>query len=457
MTALPAPEVPEAATTTASGSAMPLVRREEREGHGGRVAPRHGDPLHPGERGPRARQLGQPVGPGPGVRGPVEGFPVPGVLQPEVGPHVHDEDIVPELLGDGGGLPVRQREEDHVVVGERLGGGGLQHPVRQGPQVRLERPEGLPGVGVPGQRADLDAGVRQQQTEQLPARRIRSPLPLLLVPPSVNPPDRWHDYTHACSFMQRSVGRSPVAEGKTGWAGRRRVAGWRGDTGLRSWRPELGRCEPRPASPRRGGAGGHGALPRTCPVCAHPPGHPLRRPRDERVEPRGGAVLGRRHVVRPGRPVRAVDPRLALGSRRGGLRRRTGRALVLSARFGHDTGRDAGPGGGGSAGVARVAGVPGPLLRHVPARTGRRRRAAHPVGTHGEKPHPARRRPHRVRQRLVRALPSGAHLVPRPPGCRARCGRGPGRPGDRRPVPQLDRSQDPGGRRHRGAAGALPG
>ncbi|CAM5634081.1 hypothetical protein SCALM49S_08270 [Streptomyces californicus] len=55
------------------------------------------------------------------------------------------------------------------MPGERLGGGGFQHPVRQGPQVRLERPEGLPGVGVPGQRADLDAGVRQQQTEQLPA------------------------------------------------------------------------------------------------------------------------------------------------------------------------------------------------------------------------------------------------------------------------------------------------
>ncbi|SCD34218.1 hypothetical protein GA0115253_1000911 [Streptomyces sp. Termitarium-T10T-6] len=64
---------------------------------------------------------------------------------------------------------MREREEDDVVPGEHLGGGGLQHPAGQGPQVRLERTERLPDVGVPGESADLDLRVCEQKTEQLPA------------------------------------------------------------------------------------------------------------------------------------------------------------------------------------------------------------------------------------------------------------------------------------------------
>ncbi len=104
------------------------------------------------------------------MRGAVEGLPVAGVLQAEVGAHVDHEHLAAELLGDGGGLAVRQREEDDVVPGERLGGGRLQHPVRERQQMRLERSQSLSGVGVPGQGADLDLGVGQEQTQQLTAR-----------------------------------------------------------------------------------------------------------------------------------------------------------------------------------------------------------------------------------------------------------------------------------------------
>lgn len=160
------------------------VRGEERERDGGRVAAGDRDPPGSGERGAGAGQFGQPVGPRTGVRRSVETLPVRRVPQPEVGPHVDDQDLLAELFGDGGGLPVRQGEEDHVVSGEHLGGGGLQHPVGEGTQVRLERAELLTCVGVAGQRADLDLGVGQQQAQQLTSRRIRSPLPPLHVPPS---------------------------------------------------------------------------------------------------------------------------------------------------------------------------------------------------------------------------------------------------------------------------------
>lgn len=106
----------------------------------------------------------------PHVRRPVEGVPVGGVLEPVVGAHVDDEHVLTELRGDGGGLPVRQREEHDVVPGEHVGGGRLQRPPGEGDEVRLQRTERLPGVGVPGQRADLHLGVREQQAQHFPAR-----------------------------------------------------------------------------------------------------------------------------------------------------------------------------------------------------------------------------------------------------------------------------------------------
>lgn len=108
------------------------------------------------------------------MRGSVERVPVGGVLESVVGAHVDDEDVLAELGGDGGGLPVGQRQEDDVVptalACEDLGRGRLQGPAGERHQVRLEGAEELSGVGVAGQRADLHLGVGEQQTQDLSAR-----------------------------------------------------------------------------------------------------------------------------------------------------------------------------------------------------------------------------------------------------------------------------------------------
>lgn len=79
---------------------------------------------------------------------------------------------------------MRQGEKDDVVPGEDLGGGRLQDPVGERPEMGLQGAELLPRVGVAGEGPDLDLGVNQQQTEQLPMRRIRSLLLPLHVPAS---------------------------------------------------------------------------------------------------------------------------------------------------------------------------------------------------------------------------------------------------------------------------------
>ena len=55
------------------------------------------------------------------------------------------------------------------MPGEHLDLGGLEHPLGQRHQVRLERAERLAGVARPGQGADLDPGVAEQQAQQLAA------------------------------------------------------------------------------------------------------------------------------------------------------------------------------------------------------------------------------------------------------------------------------------------------
>ena len=64
-----------------------------------------------------------------------------------------------QLGGDLSAGPVRQGEEDDVVPGEDVRGGGLQDPVGQGVQVRLQCAEALTGLGVGGDGPDLDLGV----------------------------------------------------------------------------------------------------------------------------------------------------------------------------------------------------------------------------------------------------------------------------------------------------------
>ena len=99
----------------------------------------------------------------------VERLPGGRVGEPEVGAAVDDDGVVGQRLGDRGGLAVRQAEEDHVVAGEHLDGGLLEHPVGQRHEVRLERAERLPRVGAGGDRADLDVRVGQQQPQDLAA------------------------------------------------------------------------------------------------------------------------------------------------------------------------------------------------------------------------------------------------------------------------------------------------
>ena len=123
---LPAPDVPQAATTTTSvGSTSPAAR----PGASARVHGRRGSsrgrrsaalrehfPLLPAGR----HELGQPVGPGAGVLGAVEVAPGSGVGQPEVRAAVDHQDVVGQLGGERAGRAVRQGEDDDVVTGQRV-------------------------------------------------------------------------------------------------------------------------------------------------------------------------------------------------------------------------------------------------------------------------------------------------------------------------------------------------
>jgi hypothetical protein len=98
----------------------------------------------------------------------VELLPCRGVGQPEVSPAVDDDRLSAELLGQGGGVPVRQPEEDHVVAGQHVDGGGVQHPAGQRQQVRMVFGDGGPGAGGSGQRTDGQppVGVRRMAEQQ---------------------------------------------------------------------------------------------------------------------------------------------------------------------------------------------------------------------------------------------------------------------------------------------------
>ena len=97
----------------------------------------------------------------------VEPLPGHAVGQPEVGAAVDHHGLGGQRLRDHRGLAVRKTEEDHVVPGEHLDGGLLEHPVGQRHQVRLQAAEPLPGVRAGGHRPDLDLRVPQQQPEHL--------------------------------------------------------------------------------------------------------------------------------------------------------------------------------------------------------------------------------------------------------------------------------------------------
>lgn len=162
------------------------------ERHGRHVAARHRDPLRrgelgalpteagdvvdvtplvggPGSRG-RVEQLRQPVGPRTVVLAAVERVPRRRVRQPVVRAAVDDEGVVVELGRDGPGLPVRQREEHHVVPAQVRRRRLHQRQVCQRPQVRLRRDERLPRVREGRHRPDVELGVGGEHTQELSAR-----------------------------------------------------------------------------------------------------------------------------------------------------------------------------------------------------------------------------------------------------------------------------------------------
>ncbi len=129
----------------------------------------------------------------------VEPLPLPRVGEPEVGAAVDDHHVVGQLGRDLARLAVGQAQEDHVVPREGLEVGGAEHPIGQRHQVRLQGPERLAGVRAAGERADLDAGVTEQEAQHLtpgvPAGTgDRDPLQLHV-----------HDYTQACMIMRSGL------------------------------------------------------------------------------------------------------------------------------------------------------------------------------------------------------------------------------------------------------------
>nr|KEP24043.1 hypothetical protein DA06_24490 [Georgenia sp. SUBG003] len=150
----------------------------EGEGHGGDVAAWHRDaacgaqPLALALTLVGEDQLGQAVRPRPGVVAAVELLPGGCVGEAVVRSAVEDEGVRAGLLerrSDLARRTVRQGEDDDVVAGERLGGRGLQDPLRERTQVRVVGVKALPGAGVRRQRTDLGVGMVQEQAQHLAA------------------------------------------------------------------------------------------------------------------------------------------------------------------------------------------------------------------------------------------------------------------------------------------------
>ena len=97
----------------------------------------------------------------------VVGLPCVRVREPEVGPEIDDREGIRQLGRQGGGLPVRQGEEDEIGLGQHRGGGLDQRKVRVLRQVRMDRTDRLTGPTPGRQRTDADLGMRGEQAEQL--------------------------------------------------------------------------------------------------------------------------------------------------------------------------------------------------------------------------------------------------------------------------------------------------
>ena len=150
------------------GQARGQQRRQGQDRRRG-VAARHGDPAGSPDPGPRRGQLGQAVVPLAGVRAGVEPGPRGGVGEPEVRAQVNDLHRAGQLRGQRRGLPGGQGKEDQVGGRQRRGGGRHENAARQPGEMGVHVGH-RPARARPGRDgADLDVGVRGQQTQQLPA------------------------------------------------------------------------------------------------------------------------------------------------------------------------------------------------------------------------------------------------------------------------------------------------
>ena len=88
---------------------------------------------------------------------------------------------------------MRECEEHHVVTREGVDGGVLEDPVRQGGEVRVDRPERLTCSRGCRERADLDLGVRQEEADELASG--------ISTRPGDRDPNHVHDYTDSGYFI----------------------------------------------------------------------------------------------------------------------------------------------------------------------------------------------------------------------------------------------------------------
>jgi hypothetical protein len=83
-----------------------------------------------------------------------------------VGAAVDHHGVGRQLRGDLRAGPVGQGEEHDIVPAQSIRGGGLQDTVGERMQVRLVIAQRRAGTGGGGERADLELGVAQQDSQQ---------------------------------------------------------------------------------------------------------------------------------------------------------------------------------------------------------------------------------------------------------------------------------------------------
>src|SRR5580693_7729516 len=106
------------------------------------------------------------------MRGSVEPLPGSGVGQPKVRTAVDDQRLWAELFGQCGGMPVRQRKENHIMAIQDGKLGGLNQSLSQWNQVRMVLAEHAASTGGGGHRTDPEAavgvgGMPEQQPQDL--------------------------------------------------------------------------------------------------------------------------------------------------------------------------------------------------------------------------------------------------------------------------------------------------